>query len=145
MKITEDGKKAILELSNGDMRKVLNILQSTWLAFKNVTEENVYTCVGHPFKSDIENIVKWLLNEDIKTCYKNILELKTIKGLALTDIVTEIHNSYVHRIEFPPDMLRDLLIDLADMEYHLSKSTKENIELTALIAAFSEVRKLSLD
>lgn len=127
------------------MRKVLNILQSTWLAFKNVTEENVFTCVGHPLKSDIEIIVKWLLNEDIKTCYKNILELKMIKGLALWDIVTEIHNSYVYRIEFPPDVLRDLIINLADIEYRLSKSTKENIQLTALIAAFNEIRKLSLD
>lgn len=73
--ITEDGKKALLTLANGDMRKVLNVLQSTWLAFKNVTEDNVYTCVGHPLKTDIENIVKWLLNDDFQTTYKSILFL----------------------------------------------------------------------
>lgn len=73
VQITEDGKKALLTLANGDMRKVLNVLQSTWLAYKNVTEDTVYTCVGHPLKSDIENIVKWLLNEDIKTTYKSKL------------------------------------------------------------------------
>lgn len=71
--ITEDGKKALLTLANGDMRKVLNVLQSTWLAFKNVTEDNVYTCVGHPLKTDIENIVKWLLNDRFQTTYKSIL------------------------------------------------------------------------
>lgn len=53
------------------MRKVLNVLQSTWLAYKNVTEDNVYTCVGHPLKTDIENIVKWLLNENFKTAYNS--------------------------------------------------------------------------
>lgn len=92
------------------MRKVLNILQSTWLAYKNVTEDNVYTCVGHPLPSDIENILKWMLNEDILTVYKSnisifcskmksnlfncildVKELKIIKGLALVDIITEIH------------------------------------------------------
>lgn len=73
MKISEDGKKALLTLANGDMRKVLNVLQSTWLAFKDVTEDNVYTCVGHPLRSDIETIVKWLLNDDFKTTYKRIL------------------------------------------------------------------------
>lgn len=72
--VTEDGKKALLTLANGDMRKVLNVLQSTWLAYKNVTEDNVYTCVGHPLKTDIENIVKWLLNEDFKTTYTSILK-----------------------------------------------------------------------
>lgn len=73
MAISEDGKKALLTLANGDMRKVLNVLQSTWLAYKNVTEDNVYTCVGHPLKTDIENIVKWLLNDDFQTTYRSIL------------------------------------------------------------------------
>lgn len=73
VKITEDGKKALLTLANGDMRKVLNVLQSTWLAYKNVTEDNVYNCVGHPLKTDIENILKWLLNDDVKSTYISIL------------------------------------------------------------------------
>lgn len=69
-----DGKKALLTLANGDMRKILNILQSTSLAFnKQITEENVYNCVGHPLKNDIENIVKWLLTEPMDVAYKSIL------------------------------------------------------------------------
>nr|XP_023012126.1 replication factor C subunit 5 isoform X2 [Leptinotarsa decemlineata] len=75
--ITEDGKNALLTLANGDMRKVLNVLQSTWLAYKNVTEDNVYSCVGHPLRTDIENIVKWLLNEDFQTTYRSILEYQS--------------------------------------------------------------------
>lgn len=58
------------------MRKVLNILQSTWLAYKNVTEDNVYTCVGHPLPSDINIILKWLTTEDISTAYKSIFPNK---------------------------------------------------------------------
>lgn len=73
--MTEDGKKALIALAGGDMRKVLNVLQSTWMAYKNVTEENVYTCVGHPQKIDIQNIVGWLLNvEDFKECYESKLK-----------------------------------------------------------------------
>ncbi|KAL3278810.1 hypothetical protein HHI36_016332 [Cryptolaemus montrouzieri] len=73
VKISEDGKQALLQLANGDMRKVLNVLQSTWLAYNDVTEDNVYSCVGHPLKRDVENIVKWLLNESFNICYKSIL------------------------------------------------------------------------
>lgn len=42
-------------------------------------------------------------------------------------------------------MLSQLLIEMGEIEYRLARSTKENIQLSALIAAFSEVRKLSLD
>lgn len=140
--VTEDGKQALLTLANGDMRKVLNVLQSTWLAFKKVNEDNVYTCVGHPLKNDIENIVKWLLNEDFKTTYQNIKQLKTVKGLALPDILTEVHR-YVHRIEFPYNILIQLLDKMAEMEHRLSTGANENIQLTALVAAFQYVKELT--
>lgn len=72
MKVTEDGKKALIDLAQGDMRKVLNILQSAATAFPEVSEDSVYTCVGHPLKSDIMNILKWLLNDDFSTTFKSI-------------------------------------------------------------------------
>ncbi|KAL3278809.1 hypothetical protein HHI36_016332 [Cryptolaemus montrouzieri] len=142
VKISEDGKQALLQLANGDMRKVLNVLQSTWLAYNDVTEDNVYSCVGHPLKRDVENIVKWLLNESFNICYKNIKELKILKGLALPDILTEVHK-YVHRIELPFDVMIPLISKMADIEYRLASGTNENIQLTALISAFQAVRDIS--
>ncbi|KAF5296502.1 hypothetical protein FQR65_LT01491 [Abscondita terminalis] len=140
--VSEDGKQALLTLANGDMRKVLNVLQSTWLAFKNVTEDNVYTCVGHPLKSDIENIMKWLLNENFKTTYNNIKQLQNLKGLALPDILTEVHR-YVHRIEFPHSIIIALLDKFAIIEHRLSVGADESIQLTALVASFQQVKELS--
>lgn len=54
------------------MRKVLNVLQSTWMAYKNVTEENVYLCVGHPTPAEIKNIINWLMTvEHFQECYES--------------------------------------------------------------------------
>lgn len=47
--------------------------QSTTMAFGKVTEENVYMCTGHPLKSDIANILDWMLNLDFSTAYRSIL------------------------------------------------------------------------
>lgn len=74
VKISEDGIQALLELSGGDMRKVLNTLQSTWLSARDVTEDTVYTCVGHPLRADIDTVLTRLLNEDdFGVCFKCIL------------------------------------------------------------------------
>ncbi|NXK94549.1 RFC5 factor, partial [Formicarius rufipectus] len=165
--VTEDGMKALVTLSSGDMRRALNILQvgtvgpwlgpdlegssssfispplpqSTSMAFGKVTEENVYTCTGHPLKSDIANILDWMLNEDFSTAYRKITELKTLKGLALQDILTEIH-LFVHRVDFPPSIRIQLLIKMADIEYRLAAGTSEKIQLSSLIAAFQVTRDL---
>ena len=84
------------------MRKVLNVLQSTHLAYDSVTEDNVYNCVGHPLRSDITSIINWMLNEDFRTATRKVLELKVKKGLALQDIVSEVHK-FVHRSEYRCD------------------------------------------
>jgi len=43
------------------------------MAFGKVTEENVYTCTGHPLKADIANILDWMLNQKFSTAYRSIL------------------------------------------------------------------------
>jgi len=141
VKVTEDGKNALVTLANGDMRKVLNILQSTHMAYDEVTEDNVYTCVGHPLRRDIESIVNWMLNESFLAAYNNIQELKTAKGLALHDILQEVH-TYVHRIDFPQHVRIYLLDKMAETEYRLASGTSEKIQLSSLVAAFQVARDL---
>lgn len=144
--VSEDGKKALMDLSGGDMRKVLNVLQSTWMAFKNVTEDNVYTCVGHPLKKDIENIIYWLLNDDdFKDTYQKLNQLKINKGLALEDILTQVH-LYVQRMELPGRVISQLVIKMASIEERLAQGCTEKIQVSALIAAFRIARdQVSVD
>ena len=43
------------------------------MAYDEVNEDHVYTCVGHPLRKDIENIVNWVLNENFTTAFRCIL------------------------------------------------------------------------
>ena len=141
VKLTEDGEKALIGLSGGDMRKVLNILQSCSMAFDKVDEDNVYTCVGHPLRTDISAMVNWMLNESFNSAYKNIQELKTLKGLSLQDIVTEVH-LFVHRLDLPQKIRIHLLIKLAELENRLLNGASEKMQLGSLIGAFQITREM---
>jgi len=61
--------RALLKLSQGDMRRALNILQSCASAFDKVTADSVYATTGAPLPSDVEQIVTWLLNEPFATAF----------------------------------------------------------------------------
>lgn len=139
--VPADGMKAVIRLANGDMRKSLNILQCTSMGFDTVDEDSVYTCTGQPLRSDISSIVNWMLNDDFTTAYNNISKMKCIKGLALQDILTEVH-SYVHRIDFPQKIKIILLEKMAEVEHRLASGTSEKIQLSSLIAAFQAVRDM---
>jgi len=141
VKVTEDGKEALMTLSQGDMRKVINILQSCSMAFPIVNEDNVYTCVGHPLKVDITNIVNWALNEEFKVAYNKIQDLKTLKGLSLQDILTEIH-VYVHKLDLPAQVRIHLLIKMSELEQRLMCGASEKIQLGSLLSAFQITREM---
>jgi len=137
--VTEDGMQALVRLGKGDMRRSLNILQCTHVGFSLVNEENVYMTTGNPLRSDIQQIIDWMLNEDFTTAYTNISTMKSTKGLALGDILMEVH-TFVHRIDFPQAVRITLLDKLAEAEYRLSAGTSEKLQLSGLIAAFQCVR-----
>ncbi|KAG6549586.1 hypothetical protein Mapa_008968 [Marchantia paleacea] len=137
--VTEGGVKAVVRLAAGDMRKALNILQSTQMASPHVTEEAVYQCTGNPMPKDVQAICHWLLNESFTTAYKNIQEMKSNKGLALVDIVKELL-AFVFEISMPPETRAQVVEALADIEYRLAFGTSEKLQLGALISAFTHAR-----
>uniref|UniRef100_A0A3P8QYS0 AAA+ ATPase domain-containing protein n=1 Tax=Astatotilapia calliptera TaxID=8154 RepID=A0A3P8QYS0_ASTCA len=135
--ITPDGMKAIVTLSTGDMRRSLNILQHQYGLWEGHRRHSVHLHRAPPplRYSQHPRLVfgDFFLNE--------ILELKTLKGLALHDILTEVH-LLVHRVDFPPAIRISLLIKLADVEHRLASGTSEKIQLSSMVAAFQAVREL---
>ncbi|XP_059454737.1 replication factor C subunit 3 [Corylus avellana] len=139
LEVSETGLVALVRLSNGDMRKALNILQSTHMASQQITEEAVYLCTGNPLPKDIEQISYWLLNDSFAESFKRISEMKTRKGLALVDIVREV-TMFVFKIKMPSDVRVQLINDLADIEYGLSLGCNDKLQLGSLIASFTRAR-----
>ncbi|KAL2633687.1 hypothetical protein R1flu_005166 [Riccia fluitans] len=137
--VTEGGVNAVVRLAGGDMRKALNVLQSTQMASPHVTEEAVYQCTGNPMPKDVQAICQWLLNESFTTAYEHIQDMKTNKGLALADIVKELL-IFVFEISMPPEVRAQLVEALADVEYRLAFGTSEKLQLGALVSAFTHAR-----
>eukprot|EP01121_Diplochlamys_sp_Union-15-3_P006426 TRINITY_DN16916_c0_g1_i1.p1 TRINITY_DN16916_c0_g1~~TRINITY_DN16916_c0_g1_i1.p1 ORF type:complete len:117 (+),score=22.98 TRINITY_DN16916_c0_g1_i1:61-411(+) len=111
------------------------------MACAKVTEETVYLATGNPSPKDIHQMFQWLFNEDFTEAYKKIMGLKTNKGLATADILKEVH-AYVGRlITKQPDVLINLYIALADIEYRLASGASEKIQLGSLVGAFQLARE----
>eukprot|EP00045_Choanoeca_perplexa_P008949 m.84492 g.84492 ORF g.84492 m.84492 type:complete len:292 (+) comp14688_c0_seq3:102-977(+) len=89
--LTDDGMSALTRLADGDMRKALNILQSTSMAFDTLDARSVYTCTATPQPEDIQSIMSWMLEKSIAESYHLIMAIKTDQGLALQDILKGIH------------------------------------------------------
>jgi replication factor C subunit 3/5 len=146
--VTPDGLNAIITKSNGDMRKVVNMLQTTSMAHKVVNEHNVNKCIGYPQKNQIKIIVDTLATKSFNKSYTKIIKLKEKYGLSLTDILREIHNILVTYIrtndcgtfkitKLKNNHIKFILSKLRDIEFNQSVNTSENIQLSALVSIFN--------
>ncbi|KAG2050989.1 P-loop containing nucleoside triphosphate hydrolase protein [Suillus hirtellus] len=140
--LTQDGKKALLKLSKGDMRRALNVLQACHAAYSSVGETEIYNCTGNPHPSDIETIVNSMLSDEFTTSYQMISAMKTERGLALQDLISGTYE-YVETIEFKPQARVYLLDFLATTEHRLSTGGSEKMQLSALLGAFKNAVELS--
>ncbi|ORY36540.1 P-loop containing nucleoside triphosphate hydrolase protein [Rhizoclosmatium globosum] len=133
--ITETGRSALLKLSKGDMRRMLNILQAVHAAYPVADEVSIYTCVGAPVPGDIVKMADWLFGESFDVAHSNIKSLKQEKGLALSDMLLELH-AVLQGMELPPHVRVKLLVKLAEVEYNLSVGCSEKLQLASLVGGF---------
>jgi replication factor C subunit 3/5 len=154
VKLTEDGCKAILALSGGDMRRVLNLLQSTAMSNQKavegkedtvavVDETAVYLTSGAPLPSDMDAILMWLMNETFKTACEQITRLCSTKGYALADVLEQL-TVKLASLDLDAEPLARLLDGMSKVECRLANnaSPEEKIQTASLVGVFVETRQL---
>ncbi|WFC94715.1 Subunit of heteropentameric Replication factor C (RF-C) [Malassezia brasiliensis] len=141
-KVEPAARDAILTLAKGDMRRALNILQACHAAGGVIDEDAVYNCTGHPHPRDIETAFQAMLQQEFTTAYQTIQTLKVERGTALADLLNGMHDLVLH-LELPPPARAFLLDQMAQIEYRLSTSASERIQLAALLGAVKGAVELS--
>lgn len=69
-----------------------------------------------------------------------ISELQRNKGIALVDILQQLH-PFIFRISMPPKVRILLVGRLAETEYRLAYGTSEALQLGAVCGAFADAKK----
>lgn len=141
VELTQDGAEAIVQCGGGDMRKVLNIFQTTSMSHKVVDARSVYTSTGVPQPSDIDHFLRTLMNSAVSfaACLKGFQDLLRSKGYALDDFLQLMHEGLV-RQEIPVKQRVQLTSTLADIDWRLKLGCSEQVQLAAIIGAFHEAR-----
>ncbi|MBS7605492.1 MAG: replication factor C small subunit [Candidatus Bathyarchaeia archaeon] len=137
VEITDDGVETILELSGGDLRKTLNILQTAASTGKTITADLVYAVVGKANPADIRDMMLTALSGDFLNARNKLRELTRKYGLAGTDIIRQIH-SEIFRLNIPDAWKVKLADVIGEIDYRLVRGATEEVQLSALLAKLVE-------
>jgi len=139
-KTTEDGIDAILRLSGGDMRRVLNLLQATSMSSEVVDEASVYHTSGSPLPVDIKTILDLLMNHNFQTACEEISKICTSKGYALVDVLQDL-TFCITALNLHGDALSRILDGMSSVEHRLAFGTDEKLQTAALVGVFVKTRQ----
>ena len=137
--VTPQGLNALLKLGAGDMRKILNIMQSAAMSNATITDDSVYACTGMPTDGDVKACVDALMTSSFGDGYAAIRQLQVAKGLSLGDILTEVF-SYISKVDVTPAARMYILRQLSDLEYRLAFAVNDTLQLAGFVGAFHKLR-----
>ncbi|ABW01752.1 replication factor C small subunit [Caldivirga maquilingensis] len=136
VEVTEDGLEAIWEVSQGDMRKAINTLQTTTTTNKKVDREAVYRVVGRVEFKVVDEFIESALSgrfEDSRKLLRNIMYTYGVSGVELLKYI-EDELLINDKFKLPVDAKVEVSELVADIDNRLVTGSDEEIQLTALIA-----------
>ena len=98
--ISDDGISQLLNNTSGDMRKILNILQSLNSTYQEISSKIINNSLCLPSQDIISNILNHLFNHSFKDTFVLINDYKKNDGISLIHIITEIHSILLNKIDF---------------------------------------------
>jgi replication factor C subunit 3/5 len=141
VEVTPDGVEAIVQVGGGDMRRVLNVFQTTSMGHSIVDANAIYASTGVPHPQDIDHFLKTLLNSSIAfaTSVKTLQEMLQSKGYALDDFLQLMHERLIVQ-DMPVPQRIKLNTLLADIDWRLKQGCNEQVQVAGIVGAFHEAR-----
>ena len=134
--IDEESLNIISHLSNGDLRKGINLLQSISMKSNIINSNLCYETAGLPTSENIKYIFNNLTNyeQPFNENFTNINNLIKNSGYSLDIILKEITVCILNDNNFKNKS--QILSDLSDLENKITKSVFNDIYISTLIAIF---------
>jgi replication factor C small subunit len=131
---TEEGLETIYEISEGDMRRAINILQAA-AALGTVTPDVVYKVVGLAHPREIREMIKLALDGQFQKARDQLRQLMINYGLSGVDVIKQIHREIFSQELKLPEELRVMIADYAgEIQFRLVEGADDEIQLSAFLA-----------
>jgi len=130
----EKALDATYEISEGDMRRAINILQAA-AALGEVNEDAVYKVVGLAHPREVREMLQLALSGNFVEARRKLRELIINYGLSGVDIIKQIHREIFSPEVKVPDELKIMIADYAgEIQFRLVEGADDEIQLNAFVA-----------
>jgi replication factor C small subunit len=135
LKIDQKAKDALYEVSEGDARKVENVLQSAAVMGSHVTSEMIYSMASVAESKEITEALKLAIDHKFVDARSKLLDVMLKYGLAGIDVIKQIQKQILE-LPIANDKKMILMEKCGEIEFRMTEGSDEFVQLEALLSQF---------
>ena len=135
LKISREAKEILYENSNGDLRRLLNILQSCASVSDNINEDVIYETVSGAHPKEIRQIIEYAIEGEFLKSKTMLIDIMLKNGLSGLDVIKQIQKEVLDLEINEKDKMK-LIEKCGEIEFRMVEGSDEFIQLQALLAGF---------
>lgn len=136
LSLTPGAIKAIIYVSEGDMRRATNIFQAAATLKRKIDEKAVYEVSAAARPEEVKQMLELALDGRFEDARKKLYDLLVNRGLAGDDILEQVHRE-IFNLKLPESVKVKLIDKVGEFDFRLTEGASERIQLEAVLAHFS--------
>ena len=125
--------KLIYEVSEGDLRRVENILQSCATISNEVTEKSVNEITATANPKDVGEILELALNKEFLKSRNKLLDLMLKNGLSGLDVIKQIQREILN-LKIDDSKKLELIDKCGEIEFRLVEGSDDFVQIESFLA-----------
>jgi len=127
--------EALYESSEGDCRRVINLLQASASISTNISKDLVDTLISGAEPAEIKIVLEYALSGDFLKAKDKLLDVMLKESVAGTDIIKTIQKE-IWNLQIDDELKVKLTEKTGEIEFRMVEGSDEFIQLEALLASF---------
>ena len=140
LKMDENAKEAIYYVSEGDMRRALNVLQGAAMHSTHITESQVHKISSRAKPKEVREMIEYSLKGEFQNARSALDKLIVSYGLAGEDILLQVYRE-VPSLEIDERKKVELIDQIGEYNFRMVEGANERIQLEAMLAHFAILGK----
>jgi len=126
---------AIYDITEGDLRRVVNVLQSCTSVSKSITEFLIYEIVSAAQPKEIKQVLELAIAKDFLNARSQLLDIMLKHGLSGIDAIKQIQKE-VWNLDIEDTKKLKLVEKCGEIEFRMVEGSDEYLQLESLLASF---------
>jgi replication factor C small subunit len=133
--VSPEAKEALVYISQGDMRKVVNALQGAAIISHEIEPEMIYAITSTARPEEISKLLNLCFAGNFEGADRFLTTLLRERGISPQELINQLYRLIV-TLDMPRETRIHLIDSLGETDFRISEGASSDLQMSALIAQF---------